>query len=754
MTLSRPAILLVVLTAGCGPSRGVEEAAEAPRTGDERAAQDQRRQRIDAYRSAVHANPSDGEARFRFAQVLLENGDWAVAAPEAIRAADLLPDHAEAQVLAVSMLLGQQRFTEALERISRRRAVHPDDPKLHILFGNAKAGLPNSWSVIEHHDREWRSGRRPDQMPTSRRSEASDRQAEDAFQRARTLAPHIPEATLALANLAWAQGRLREGDAYLRRVADQSPHDVLVNRALGWSYSAKGQHGDAEKYLRAAASSGEPDSMLALADYYAGQERAEDALAILSRMASGQDPGEVAALRAAGLELRLGRPRDALGRTERILQRDSSQPGALLIKAQVLLLDGDVDQALTIAGSVRDRAPGSREARATFGRALLAAGRREQAFEELRAAWRLDRTDAAVALELAALAVALDRQAEALNLAQQAVRLNPGDLVASITLVRALLRSSDSRPSDLSTAERVLAPLLAQAGVSSELLVLQAAIQTARRQHEAARSTYLTALRAEPDSLDALSGLVGLELSGGQGARVRPRVAQALAAHPWHPEYLLLGARVASAVGDTPTAESALRTALTLSPGHTAATLLLADMLARQNRADEAKAVIEQALARQPTSFDLQLSLTQLLEQLGQVAEARTRYERLAAPNRQGAIASARLAALHVNQGGSLDVALNLALTAKQYRPSDPMVNDTLGWVYVRKGLPALGIPPLEDAVRAQPDRSAFRYHLGMAYQRTGRTAKARDELTRALELDSQFPGAREAAAALADLPK
>ena len=300
MRLARTSVLLAVLTAACSPSPDVEPTASSGAgAGDAPLAQDHRRRNVEAYRAAVRANPSDGEARFRLAQALVENGDWGAAAPEAIRAADLLPDRDDIQVLAVSMLLGQQRFAEALDRISPRRAANPGDPRWHILFGNATAGLPNSWSAIEHYDREWRSGRRLARIPPGQRQEAQDQRADEAFRRAVTLAPGRPEATTALGNLAWARGRMREGNAHLRRVADQNPHDVLLNRALGLSYLTADQHQDAETYLRAAAASGEPDSVRVLADFYASHERLEEALTTIGRLAGGPDPGGVMALHAA-----------------------------------------------------------------------------------------------------------------------------------------------------------------------------------------------------------------------------------------------------------------------------------------------------------------------------------------------------------------------------------------------------------------------------------------------------------------------
>lgn len=714
------------------------------RRGDQLRVQQQLDEAVATYRTAVRADPSNGEARFKLASALLDKGEWMVAAPEAIKAADLLPGHGEAQTLAVSMLLGQQRFSEALERVSRQLTKNPGDPKLHVLRGNALARSANSWTAIEHFDKEWRAGRRPLDLSASLRSAASDRMAEEAFRRSLELGPQTTEATLALANLAWAQGQRLKGDAYLKQVADQNPRDRLVNRALGLSYLVGGRLDEAERYLRVAVSAGDPDARLALADVLVSQNRPIEALAVLDAMVADGDLGHVGAIRAAELELRLGQVRSAMNRADTILGLRPDHAAALRLKAQVLLTSGDPAQAVSVAHAAVGRDPSSREAHAVLGRALAAAGDPEQAFDALTTGWRLDTTDAALARDLAAVALTLNRDDVALDLANRAVRLDPHDRRGSLLLVGALIRTGD-----VAAAERALASIPSQDEATPEILAVQAAIHRARGNREGARKAYLGALQTRPESGEVLADLVALEIASGQAARVRPRVIQAVAAHPRNPEFHALAAQVSLAMNDATEAETALRNALALNTGHVSSALMLGDLLTRQARFTDALGVLEQTLQRRPASFDLQLGLARLLERMGRVPEARARYERLAASNPDHPRVSVELAALHVNHGGNLDIALTLAASAKQRLPGDAFVNDTLGWVYVRRGLPTMGIPHLEDAVRADPTRAVFRFHLGMAYYRGGQMVRARDELTRALTIDPKVPGAQEAAAVL-----
>jgi len=237
-------------------------------------------------------------------------------------------------------------------------------------------------------------------------------------------------------------------------------------------------------------------------------------------------------------------------------------------------------------------------------------------------------------------------------------------------------------------------------------------------------------------------------------ARIQPRVEQAAAAHPNDARYLLLAARTSRAVGDIGRAESTLRNILAADPAHTEAALLLGDVLARQNRRDEATRVIRQALTRGPSSVTLQMALANLLDDTGHVAEARALYEGIVAANPKAFEASTRLAALYADQRDNLEEALRLAKSARNGLPDDPKVADALGWVYVRSGLAWSGIPYLDAAVRGEPATALFRYHRGVAYQLRGDLQAARDDLSRALTLDPNFRRAADARVALDALKK
>ena len=78
---------------------------------------------------------------------------------------------------------------------------------------------------------------------------------------------------------------------------------------------------------------------------------------------------------------------------------------------------------------------------------------------------------------------------------------------------------------------------------------------------------------------------------------------------------------------------------------------------------------------------------------------------------------------------GDLDGALKVAQEAYQIAEDNPYVLDTLGSLYLRKGLVERSIVLLEEAHAAAPELAEVQLHLALAYREAGGTANARQLL-------------------------
>ena len=141
-----------------------------------------------------------------------------------------------------------------------------------------------------------------------------------------------------------------------------------------------------------------------------------------------------------------------------------------------------------------------------------------------------------------------------------------------------------------------------------------------------------------------------------------------------------------------------------------------------------------------------------LLQMQDKPAEARASYERALAIDPRSAVAANNLAVLYADSDGDMNVALQLAQTAKAGLPDQPSVDDTLGWVYYKRGNSNLAIAPFEAAVKAAPENATYHYHLGLAYASAGKRSQARASMEKALSLNNTFSGADDARQQLASL--
>jgi tetratricopeptide (TPR) repeat protein len=141
-----------------------------------------------------------------------------------------------------------------------------------------------------------------------------------------------------------------------------------------------------------------------------------------------------------------------------------------------------------------------------------------------------------------------------------------------------------------------------------------------------------------------------------------------------------------------------------------------------------------------------------LLERQNRLAEAQKAYEKVLEIDPNAAIAANNLAWRYAESGGNLDLAQQLAQTAKSQGPDNPLFSDTLGWVYYKQGLPDAAVPLIRAAIDSDPGNPQYHYHLGLTYAKQGEDSKAIATLKGALALSPTFDGADEARRVIGEL--
>jgi tetratricopeptide (TPR) repeat protein len=703
------------------------------------------------YASAVQIDPKYGEARLKLAETYERMHNVRAAFPEFIRAADALPDNREAQIKATQLLLLAGRFEDAKMRADGLLKKNPKDIDAILLRANALAGLRDPAGAIAQIDEALKIS--PDNsrafvnLGAVRVQSGQAKEAEVAFRHAIELDSNSLDAKLALANFLWAAERGPEAEAVLKEVLAKDPKHLLANRMLGTLFIASKRVAEAEQPLKnVAETSNAPAARFQLADYYISVGRPNDAVTLLNALAKEQESSGEAELRLAALDYTQHHVEEAHKRLDSLLTRAPNYSAALVLKSQWLSSENKLDEALERAKAAVAAEPQS--APAHFALAVAQDRRREvaDAIKSYQEVLRLNPRAVAAQVALSRLNLTAGNSAGAQKFAEEARQTQPSSLDARVALVRSLIAAGNS-----SRAEVEIRALLKDAPNVAVVHALNGMHQARVNNPKAARIAYERALELSPGFVEAIGGLTYLDLLAKDPASAINRLDAELVKQPTNAALFGLLARVHSVTGDKAKEEQALRRAVTVDPRFSAGYEMLARMYLQQNRIEEARAEFEGIAQRDPSNIGAKTMVGVLLEQQGKRAEATKAYEAAVQGTENAPVAANNLAYIYAEQGTNLDLALQLATSAKQRLPNDPGVDDTIGWVYYKKGLPSLAVKAFEDSVKKRPDNAETLFHLGLTYAKLGDKAKAREALERALKLDPNV-GGQEARQVLASV--
>jgi Flp pilus assembly protein TadD len=329
--------------------------------------------------------------------------------------------------------------------------------------------------------------------------------------------------------------------------------------------------------------------------------------------------------------------------------------------------------------------------------------------------------------------------------AEGALKNDPSNNEARLLLTRSLITRGE-----LDRAEKELQRLIVELPKSPEVHSQKGRLLARKKMFAEARAAYTEALRLQPDSVEAVTGLAALEMQAG-----RPEVARAMVTERANaystPAMMMTAARTYLAGGDEPGAEQMLRQIVTKDPKYLPAYSALGQLYVRQRRLEAALVEFDALAQRDPHSVGAPTLAGMILQAQGKPDDARKRYERALDVDPAAPVAANNLAWIHATSG-DLNTALQLAQTAREGLPEAPQVHDTLGLIYYRKNLLPMALRSLTYAVEKAPDEAGYHYHLGLVLAKMGDRAGARDQLTRALSLKTAFEGADEARALLKTL--
>mgnify|MGYP005812305937 CR=1 FL=1 len=750
MMCRRLAVVLVVASlgvAGCAKS-----AKDYYESGNKYAASKKYAEAVVEYRNAVKKDPKFGDAHLKLAETYVQVANLGQALREYVYAADLMPQSKEAQLKAGAFLLLAKRFDDAKARAEKVLKMDPKNLEAQLLLGNAAFGLNDLDGAIRQVEEAIQlapnSARSYSMLGGLESARGDMAAAEKAFRQAVEIDPKSAPAHLALARFLAGTGRQADAESSFKAAYDIDPKNALAARSLAVFYIVTNRAKEAEPFLKALADdSKDPAPALSLADYYVMMARPDEAVALLKKLAANPDAYVEARLREASIAYGRKMPHDAHIVVDEVLAKRPKNPAALILKARFLGAERKFDEALVNAKAAATADPRSVPAHFVLGGLYAAKNDTGSAVKEYTEVLRLNPRAAPAALELARLQMASGETRPAVQFAEQAVTAAPEDPVARWTLVRTLLASGD-----LDRAETELKALEAKYPNAAPVVAARGTLQVLRKDTPGARRAYSRALELDPGSNEALAGMVTADMAEKKPSDAKARIEARLAATPSDPAVLLLAARVYATSGDQARAEQALLRTIEVAPENQQAYGLLGQLYLAQGKLAPARERFTELASRQEKPVAAETMIAMILEMEGRRAEAQAHYEKVMTLDPRAPVAANNLAWTYAEAGTNLDMALQLAQTAKAGLPDAPAVDDTLGWVYYKKELMTQALPPLKAAADRDARNPVYQFHLGMALVKSGDVLGGRKSLEQSLRISQSFAGADDARKMLASL--
>jgi tetratricopeptide (TPR) repeat protein len=268
------------------------------------------------------------------------------------------------------------------------------------------------------------------------------------------------------------------------------------------------------------------------------------------------------------------------------------------------------------------------------------------------------------------------------------------------------------------------------------LLLQGAMLRVSQRDNDGARVLIDELLKQEPANSRAAYLLVQTYFEQKQLPKGLERLQEIAKANPKAPDIQHVLGQWYMRAGQHDDARRAFEAAKMLDPKFLPSLLALADLDIRDDRIEAARARLTEVLRVDPRNQSALIMMAGVDDRLSNRADAIAKYQTILSMD------SSNMAALN-NLAYDLalerpDEALKPAQQAAELAPKSAAVQDTLGFVYYRKGLYTLARERLQMAVSLETT-PLYQFHLGMCYLKLGEQTLGESTVRAALAKDANL---------------
>jgi len=535
--------------------------------------------------------------------------------------------------------------------------------------------------------------------------------------------------------------RLPDAERIVRLRVTDHPELITARIALAAHQAALGKQAEMTQVLDEIIkeSAKFPDAYEQVGSFYFRLRDFDRAIKIREQgMAAAKDDATKKTLRKGIVESLTAQNKitEAQTMVEAMLKADPKDPEAIAIRAHLWLLGGkpeNLNAAIADLQSVVSKLPDNFVLKFDLGNALMIRGDLDAAKVQLVEVLKLKPDFFPARNALAQLSLQKQDWATALQLSGEVLGQSPNNLFGRLVRSHALM-AQNNRPQAKALLQETLKMYPKSKDARYQLGFAYFTEKDYKNADENFRAVYFT----EPPDLRGLMGLIENHMAQEQYDAAAKLVDAEIVRYPKALAFQVARGTVAIRAGQYDTAIDMFRKVSQAQSDQPDLYMRLAE--AQKLKGDFPGAIDswKKASDLAPANVTPLINRAMTLDGMKRFTEARPLYDQVLRIQPDNPLALNNLAYLLAEEGNELDAALTLAQRARQKQPNDPMIADTLGWIYIKKGLANNALAIFSDLTVKHPTVPVFHYHHAMALSQRGDKAQAKRSLDLALKNNPQ----------------
>ncbi|MFK5950150.1 MAG: tetratricopeptide repeat protein [Methylococcales bacterium] len=668
------------------------------------------------------SQPNNADALALKATIALANKDVDVAKVLLNQALTAEPGHYDSSLLMIKILGDEKNITEAKQVLENALKAHPDKLQLELVKIN--------FLLFEEKKDE----------------------AEALYV---SLLPRFPENEglyYNLAKLYISRDKIDLAEGVLKKLVTQLPEEDKPKFVLIDFLIRKRGVEQAEKEIDSLIAENPDNFGFRFAKLALYKEQPEKSQKILEAIVEDDKLGAAgidARNRLAGFFNAKGKPDKARILVEEILELDSRNKKALLLRAGLSLKDKKFDAALADARTILRDNPESEKALMIQAVTELQDKNIELAKETLEKIITINPKNAVATKDLARIKLQTKDEVGAIEILEKARPILKKDPQISIMLIDLY-----GKQKQWDKAEKIAKDLLQQPKNKEIAHYKLAQLYMGQQKFDQAIVEFQKVRTTKPKAVDAIAGLVNSYVASKQQVKAVDLLDSILSDNKDNPTLLTMRAELYRQMKQLPKAEVLFKKVIALKPKVEIGYKNLASIYMIQKQINKVTDVFQQGLKQIPESKYFLMQLGILNTVAGNVDKAIEAYKKLLAIVPGNVLAVNNLASLLIESSDDKAVEQAYSLIEPLKDSKYPAFLDTYGWVNYKKGNIDIALAALESVIKQKGVVPEMHYHLGIVYIDKGRVEEAKLELEKAIAGNAKFKGIDVAKKALDSLNK